>query len=705
LPTSLPRDKRTSNDATQYRFLVNFDRLSALPAMAETLFAEGLARYQAGEALAAAGLFAAVLDCTPDHGDALRLRGLALVRAGQARAALPLLARARRLAWREPLAHLHYGIGLLEAGRPARAAALFRRTVAMLPDDPSAWLNFSAALVALGQAPAARAAARRALAKAPQMAEAHYTLGLAERAARNMAGARAAFLRATELAPQLAEAWLNFGLAAFQLGRAGEAMQAMRRAVEVRPGFGAAEANIAGFMLLQGEHDEALALLRGVVERDPGCVAARLNLANAQLLDGEAAETIKLLRGEVPAGREGVHWRAHRATALLLARRPALAQAELDAIPEPYGDGEILIVWRRLVLAERGGDAEAVERLAERLAELVDEEGAALLEHRIIGHFDLAGFRNRHRDDERAFSHWRAGHRLLSRVQPFSRDQFHRFVDTSIAKFSAARLHEGPRATTTDETPVFIVGAPRSGTSLTEQILAAHAQVHGAGELANITRTIGALAGPPLQPPTVPRLAALDGGILSEAAERYRCDLRALAPEARLITDKMPGNALHLGFMATLLPGARVILCRRDPRDIGLSIFQLRFFGYHPYAHDLADLGWYIGEHERLMAHWRAVLPLPLLEVALTDWVEDFAGTLNRVLAFLDLPYDPACKQFHRQERRVRTASAAQVRQAINARGIGRWRRYQAWLGPMLAELDAAGLTEDAAELPSRSGP
>jgi hypothetical protein len=135
-----------------------------------------------------------------------------------------------------------------------------------------------------------------------------------------------------------------------------------------------------------------------------------------------------------------------------------------------------------------------------------------------------------------------------------------------------------------------------------------------------------------------------------------------------------------------------VILCRRDPRDIGLSIFQLRFFGYHPYAHDLADLGWYIGEHERLMAHWRAALPLPLLEVALSDWVEDFTGTLTRLLDFLGLPHDPACERFYEQDRRVRTASAAQVRRPINTRGIGRWKRFAAQLVPMLGELEAAGL-------------
>jgi hypothetical protein len=152
----------------------------------------------------------------------------------------------------------------------------------------------------------------------------------------------------------------------------------------------------------------------------------------------------------------------------------------------------------------------------------------------------------------------------------------------------------------------------------------------------------------------------------------------------------MPGNFNYLGLAALMLPAARIIYCARDPRDIGLSIFTFRFYGHHPYAHDLADLGWYIAEHERLMAHWRAILPNPMMTVRLEDWVADFAGTLRRVLEFLDLPYDPACEHFYEQDSRVRTVSRAQVRQPVNARGLGRWRPYERHLQPLIVELAAA---------------
>ena len=143
-----------------------------------------------------------------------------------------------------------------------------------------------------------------------------------------------------------------------------------------------------------------------------------------------------------------------------------------------------------------------------------------------------------------------------------------------------------------------------------------------------------------------------------------------------------------------VLSGARIIHCVRDPRDIGLSIFTFRFHGHHGYAHDLADLGWTIAQQARLMAHWRAALPNPVLTVKLAHWVTDFAGTLARVLAHLGLPPDPACERFYEADSRVRTVSRAQVRQPVNARGLGRWRTYAARLAPLIAELQGAGALE-----------
>jgi hypothetical protein len=242
---------------------------------------------------------------------------------------------------------------------------------------------------------------------------------------------------------------------------------------------------------------------------------------------------------------------------------------------------------------------------------------------------------------------------------------------------------------------VFIVGLPRSGTTLCEQILAAHHDVYGAGERSALGDAFAQLGGGVDTQAAPQRVAALDGPVLDAAAGRYLAALHALAPGAGLVVDKMPGNLRHLGLVGLMLPGARVIHCVRDPRDTGLSIFTFRFHGHHAYAHDLGDLGWYIGQQERLMRHWQKALPNPILAVALRDWVDDFDGTLARVLRFLDLPDDAACHRFYEGESRVRTVSRAQVRQPVNASGLGRWHAYERHLGPLIEELAKAGLVPD----------
>jgi Flp pilus assembly protein TadD len=658
-------------------------------------FDAAIADYQRGEHARAAELFASVLADAPEHPVALRLRGLALVRAGDARAALPLLARARKLAPEEPLTHMHHGIGLQQAGKHARAAALFRRAAMMMPDNPAPWVNFSAALVSLGQNKAARAAARRAIKRAPGAPEGFHALGIAERAEGDFSAARDAFSRALTLDRRLPQIWVDFGLACYQLGDPAAAEAAMREALRAKPRHPAAQTNLAAFVLLRGDTDAAIALLRELLDQDQNYAPARLNLANILLLDNEPVGALALLEGAPPVGRDGKHWRAQRAMALLMIGRRAEARAELDAIEQPYGDAEILILWRRMALPPQNANPVEADAMAARMAELAASETAAVLEHRVIAHYDLARYFHRRGDTNAAFANWERGHRLLARMQPFSRDTFRAFIDASISHYDGDRLRNGPRAGNTDPTPVFIVGLPRSGTSLTEQILAAHPRVHGAGERPAIHRLLNELAGGAEIAGSVPRAALLDAEALGRAGEKYLAELRALAPDARYITDKMPGNARHLGFISLLLPGSKIIHCRRDPRDIGISIFQHRFFGHHPYAHDLSDLGWTIGQHERLMAHWRAVLPVPMIEVALEDWIADFSGTLARLLDFLGLPHDPACERFFEHDRRVRTASARQVRRPINNRGLGRWRDYARQLQPMFEELRAAGVLHE----------
>ena len=566
---------------------------------------------------------------------------------------------------------------------------------------PASPLQCYAAARAAGDANGALRAASDACHAAPANPAAHYAYGEAWTALGHHANAARAFAEAIRLAPAWADAWVNLGIARYREGDIADAKRAMCQALIHAPGHAAALANLAAFLRISGESDGAEHILRATIAQQPDNAAARLNLAADMLQEESGADALALLDAapslpDEPAARR--QWLLTRALALLQAGRaadvpPVLRDfAALGPIPPELAP---LFLWRHVLLAQAVGDTATAARAADAMAEALDRMGPnAVPEHRIMGHYDLAKFWSGHGQHAAAFHHWRQGHALLRPVQPFSREAHRAFIDACIARLDRARLHDGPRAANTDPAPVFIVGMPRSGTTLCEQILGAHPSAHGAGERGALGQAFAALGGG-TDAEAVARLAALEAVALDRAAGAYLADLYALAPQAERIVDKLPGNYRYLGLVGLMLPGARIIHCVRDPRDIGLSIFTFRFHGDHGYAHDLHDLGWTIAQQERLMTHWKAALPNPVLTVALSDWVTDFDATLARVLAHVGLPHDAACERFYELESRVRTVSRAQVRQPVNARGLGRWRTYAAQLGPLIDELREAGLLPD----------
>ena len=584
--------------------------------------------------------------------------------------------------------------GAVAAGAPRGRAA----------DDPEAsvataesHLATAVAFLAEGAANRALLAASEACHLAPGLPRAHYAYGQAWSALGRHPEAERAFAAAIQLAPLWADAWVNYGVARYRQGSVDDAKTAMRQVLGFAPGHPAATANLGAFLRISGGSLEAEGLLVDQLRLHPDDLGARLNRAADLLSEERSTEALALLE-EIAAPQDPgafQHWNLQRALACLQMNRAPEARRALESLPDrgPIAAALMpLVVWRFVLLALAEGDRERARREADAMAAALERVDAAILpEHAIMARFDLAKFWSGEREPARAMAQWHEGHQLLALTQPFSRDAHRAFADATITSFGESRFRDGPRAGNGDPAPVFVVGMPRSGTTLIEQILDAHRDVHGAGERTALAASAERHGGEPGSPDGVLRLAALDAPALDAEAAAYLEALHALSPEARRIVDKMPGNVLHLGLVGLILPGARIIHCVRDPRDIGLSIFTFRFHGQHGYAHDLGDLGWYIGQHDRLMAHWKAVLPNPILTVALSDWIDDFDGTLARVLAHLDLPPDPNCARFHEGESRVRTVSRAQVRQPVNARGLGRWHGYADELAPLIAELERNG--------------
>lgn len=311
---------------------------------------------------------------------------------------------------------------------------------------------------------------------------------------------------------------------------------------------------------------------------------------------------------------------------------------------------------------------------------------------RISLNFAVAKLHQSTGDPDAAFAHFRAGNALKARTLGFDPARHSDFVDRCIATFDrdffAARRGWGVAS----ETPVFILGMPRSGTTLVEQILSAHPDVHGAGELDDFRPLVRDLPAPPGATAGFPDCARALGRDACDALARGHLDSLAqrFTPAAR-VTDKMTGNYLRLGLIAMLLPRATVIHCRRDPLDTCLSCYFQNFANGLSFTYDLGHLGLVYRQYARLMAHWREVLPLRILDVRYESLVAAPETVSREIVDFCNLPWNARCLAFHQHERQVQTASLWQVRQPIYASSVNRWQAYADHLGPLREALGMAG--------------
>jgi tetratricopeptide (TPR) repeat protein len=426
-------------------------------------------------------------------------------------------------------------------------------------------------------------------------------------------------------------------------GRTKEARRRFRDAIRLQPGDGEAHRGAGDLYRAEEKFDQAVASYRRSIEVEPEVAAAHVNLAFC---------LVQLDRPE----EAGDHFRR----ALALDPKSAEAQsAGLDA-----------------------GEIEAVERI------LDTEDPAPPDRSNLL--FALAKAYEARGDFPRAYARAGVAKEIDRKGIVYSRAANADFVERSIATigpdFFATRKDFGSPS----ELPVFVVGLPRSGTTLVEQIIASHPQAFGAGELTALPNLAKALPSR-FWNPYPECLAAIDRDAASALAERHLAQLRTLDAAAARIVDKQLFNFRNLGLIALLFPGARILHCRREPRDIAVSCHFLKFLKPMNFAYDLADFGHYYRAYRRLMAHWRRVLPLSILEIDYETLVADQESKSREIIAFCGLEWDERCLDFHQTGRAVRTASSWQVRQPIYSSSIGRWKRYREFLGPLEDVLGAPG--------------
>jgi tetratricopeptide (TPR) repeat protein len=466
------------------------------------------------------------------------------------------------------------------------------------------------------------------------------------------------------------------------LNRPRQAAEAFRKAVAAKPEHLAARDNLGSVERQLGRFEASAEAFRGTIGRNPFHMRARVGLAETLQEAGDGDGAIAVFREALTIRPKDAELLHGLGVALMekgdLAGAAEMARAALAVNPA------LSKAW--LLLSQVKPQKEADAELEEMAGQYGRSQAGSL--PRMQFAFGLGKAHDDLKDFGRAFDYFAEGNAIRRAGIAYDGDKTRAEFAAMKATFSKEFLASHPTSEIQDDRPIFVVGMPRSGTTLVEQILASHPRVFGAGEqraFGDVVNSAIQGGGEPGYPDMVPALSAAQLDALGSA---YLSRMTRLVPDDRKFTDKMPANFVFAGLIRLVLPNARMICVSRHALDTCLSIFATNFADPLAYAYDLGELGRYYRAYERLMDHWRHALPKDaMLEVQYEDVIADLEGQARRIVAYCGHEWDETCLAFHKTERPVRTASVEQVRQPIYKTSVARWRAYEKYLGPLTEAL------------------
>lgn len=579
----------------------------------------------------------------PDYAEAYTHLGAVFRRQGHLSDAMVCCQQALRLKPDYAEAYHNLGNVFWDQGDLDQALICYQEAIRLKPDYAESYSHLGDALQARGRLTEAEMSYRQAIQRRPDYAEAYNNLGTILQRRGDLDQAIASYQKALQLKPDFAEAYNNLGLVLHEQGKLSLAIASYRRAVQHKPDYTEAYTNLGAALQVQGHFAEAQANYQEALRLTPDCIEALAGEASLLEKQGDFVQAYERLYPLLQAGTTNI---AVITTLATLCRH--------------YDHRTTIVTLMERLLAQENLSTGQRRSLLFALGKLCDE---------------LKAF-------DKAFAYFQQANAL--KPCHFDPGKHAAFITALIDTYSVDRWTQLPRATYQSERPVFIVGMPRSGTSLVEQILASHPLVFGAGELPDITQIAASLGAEYPSPDCVEQFSV---DTLNSLTYRYLCHLEHLSPDAVRITDKMPGNFLHLGLIALLFPQARIIHCVRDPLDTCLSCYFQDFIGNHDYAYDLTHLGGYYRAYQTLMDHWKTVLNIPMLEVQYEELVTHQEQVSRQIIAFCALEWNEQCLRFHETNRYVNTASYDQVRRPLYTTSIGRHHYYSPYLAPLQAAL------------------
>jgi tetratricopeptide (TPR) repeat protein len=688
---------------------------------------QGLWLHGAGDLSGAVRFYEAALAREPGDADASCLLGIVRHEQGRPGEAVEWIERAVAMRPEVPAYHASLGLALRSLGRMAEAADALARALELDPDDAAAHANRGVIVRALGDLDASLAHFRRAVDLAPNLAHGRTNLGELLLELGRPVEALPHCLAAVAIEPRLVEGHLNLGDVLLAIGRTTEAADSYLRAYHLDESRAQPAAGLGLVAARHGAWNDALDWFRRAVEREPRSVEYLRYLAEAagvlglygevktsceRILQVDPDQAVAhnalawLLQDSGRHGEAGDHYRA----AIRLQPDFATAHFNFGVFHEELGDLAEAEACYRNALHYDPAHATALARLAallrdalpvvdldavrQRLAspDLAARDRANLLFALAMVHDGRGQY-----PDAAAFlvqANDLALEDLARQGLAYDPEEHRRFVDGLIAAFPRGLFERLSGAGLETSRPVFIIGLPRSGTTLIEQVLASHPDVYGGGEITLARRSfeeVAEIVGPGNEP--LSAIPHLDVPTIRELAHRHEQRLFELeGGRARRVIGKMPDNYLYLGLIALLFPRAVVIHCRRELRDVALSCWSTNFKDVRWANHEDHIASRFEG-YLRLMDHWSGVLPstFAIQEVAYEDAVADLEGMARRLLSALELEWHPACLEFHRTRRPVKTASQVQVRRPVYRGSVGRWKLYEDELSGLFEKVKSQG--------------
>ncbi len=639
-------------------------------------FEHAMKLYHSGDSQAASEWCRKALDATPDNVDLLTLHGVTLLDCRQPREALAPLQRAVELAPRFPRARENYGQALALTGRFDEAIEHFQQAANLEPHSDSVRMKLAHALAMVGKGEEADSVYEEAFGLAPDrrlLAEAgeHLREGRVrecEQICRKLLAKNTDDVNARRLLAKVA------GVAK----RWGQAERLLLRVLKKAPDFDDARLDLARVYKQQDRVEDAVACTSEVIARSPRNANAMYLHASMLAVAGRHEQALTVYRRtlELRAHFPGA-WMGMGHLLKTLGRQQEGVAAYRAAIEQQPNFGEVY--WSLANLKTFRFSEPEIAEIEKRLASdsLNEDERVHFL-------FTLGKVREDQGRYPEAFT-------CYAEACEINRAKiFYDPVDTTVLHqrirkvFTTEFISEHNVQGRTDPTPIFIVGLPRSGSTLIEQILASHSQVEGTAELPDVGRVIGSLASRVPGESYPEALQKLDTEAVRKLGDSYLVRTQRQRSGLPYFTDKMPNNFPSIGLIHLMLPGAIIIDARRHPLDSCFGSFKQHFAQGQTFSYDLFEIGEFYREYRGIMRHWEEVLPGRVLEVRYEDMVRDQEGQTRRLLEHCGLPWEDACLRFYETERAVRTASSEQVRQPIYDTSINHWRNYQAELQPLI---------------------